>query len=105
MNHASEICQVFDSIVYKKHLPTSLQFIDNRIPNEGFTKANNLTFYGCLFGGGVLIIDKSRAAIKLNCSVLGIGVAVSVSTSTLALSALSFSFTLTPNFCSSSTIS
>ena len=39
--------------------------------------------------------DKSRAAIKLNCKVLGIGVAVSVSTSILALSERIFSFTAT----------
>ena len=60
---------------------------------------------GYLFGGGVLITDKSLAAIRLNCKVLGIGVAVNVKTSISSLIDRSFSFTLTPNFCSSSTIS
>ena len=40
---------------------------------------------GCLFGGGVVINDKSLAAIKLNCRVLGIGVADKVRTSTFFL--------------------
>ena len=40
---------------------------------------------GNLFGGGVLIIDKFLAFIRLNWSVLGIGVAVSVKVSTLTL--------------------
>jgi hypothetical protein len=43
------------------------------------------------------MIDKSRAAIKENCKVLGIGVAVNVNVSTLA--AIVLIFTLTPNFC------
>ena len=60
---------------------------------------------GNLLGGGVLIIDKSLAFIKLNCKVLGIGVAVRVNVSTLFFSVLSLSFTETPNFCSSSIIS
>jgi hypothetical protein len=48
------------------------------------------------------MIDKSRAAIKENCKVLGIGVAVNVSVSTLA--AIVFVFDINSNFCSSSTI-
>ena len=59
---------------------------------------------GCLLGGGVLIILKSRAPIKLNWSVLGIGVAVSVNESTVVRSCFNFSFAVTPNFCSSSII-
>ncbi len=59
---------------------------------------------GYRFGGGVEIIDKSLAFIKLNCNVLGMGVAVNVSTSTLFFISLNFSLTETPNFCSSSTI-
>ena len=51
------------------------------------------------------MIDKSLADIRENCSVLGIGVAVNVNVSTLDLIVFSLSFTLTPNFCSSSTIS
>jgi hypothetical protein len=38
-----------------------------------------------VFGGGVLITDKSLAAINENCKVLGIGVAVKVKVSTLVL--------------------
>jgi len=60
---------------------------------------------GILFGGGVLIIERSRAPISENCRVRGMGVAVSVSVSTFALRVLSFSFTETPNRCSSSIIS
>ena len=59
---------------------------------------------GCLFGGGVFMILKSRAPIKENCSVLGIGVAVSVNVSTVVFKVFSLSFTATPNFCSSSII-
>ena len=59
---------------------------------------------GCLFGGGVFITDKSLAAIKLNCKVLGIGVAVNVKVSTFSFKVFSLSFTATPNFCSSSII-
>ena len=57
---------------------------------------------GCLFAGGVLIILKSLAPIKLKCSVLGIGVAVKVKQSTLVLKVFNFSLCPTPNFCSSS---
>ena len=57
---------------------------------------------GWRFGGGVEITDKSRAAIKLNWSVLGIGVAVKVSVSTFSFIVFNLSFTATPNFCSSS---
>ena len=57
-----------------------------------------------LFGGGVLITDKSRAAIKENCKVRGIGVAVRVKVSILFFKVLSLSFTETPNLCSSSMI-
>ena len=60
---------------------------------------------GYRLGGAVVITDKSRAAIRLNCKVRGMGVAVKVRTSTLSLRVLSLSFTATPNFCSSSTIS
>ena len=59
---------------------------------------------GNLFWGGVLIIERSLADIKLYCSVLGMGVAVRVRTSIFSFSDLIFSLTLTPNFCSSSTI-
>ena len=59
---------------------------------------------GCLFGGGVVINDKSLAAIKLNCRVLGIGVADKVRTSTFFLIDFNLSLTATPNFCSSSII-
>ena len=48
--------------------------------------------------------ERSRAPIKLNCSVLGIGVAVRVRVSIVDLNVLSLSFTPTPNFCSSSII-
>ncbi len=60
---------------------------------------------GYLLGGGVVITDKSLAAINENCNVLGIGVAVKVSVSIFAAIVFSLSFTFTPNFCSSSTIS
>jgi hypothetical protein len=53
---------------------------------------------GYRLGGGVVITDKSRAAISENCSVLGIGVAVKVNVSTFAAIVFSLSFTLTPNF-------
>ena len=59
---------------------------------------------GWRFGGGVLIMLRSLAPIKLNCKVLGIGVAVSVSESTVALICFNFSLAATPNFCSSSII-
>ena len=59
---------------------------------------------GYLFGGGVVIKDKSLAAIKLNWSVLGIGVAERVNTSTFFRIDFSLSLTATPNFCSSSII-
>ncbi len=59
---------------------------------------------GCLFGGGVDMMDKSLAPISEKCNVRGIGVAVSVSVSTLARICFSFSLVLTPNFCSSSII-
>ena len=55
-------------------------------------------------GGGVLIILKSLAPIKLNCKVRGIGVAVSVNESTVIRNCFNFSFAATPNFCSSSII-
>ena len=58
---------------------------------------------GCRLAGGVFMTDKSLAAIKENCMVLGMGVAVRVSVSTLTLRVLSLSLMLTPNFCSSST--
>ena len=48
------------------------------------------------------MIDRSLAAIKENCNVLGIGVAVSVNVSTFTFMPRSFSFAATPNFCSSS---
>ena len=67
-------------------------------------KPTTLVSIGYLLGGGVVITDKSRAAINENCKVLGIGVAVNVSVSTLAAIVLSLSLTFTPNFCSSSTI-
>ena len=51
------------------------------------------------------MVLKSRAPIKLNCSVRGMGVAVRVRVSTLARMVLSLSLTATPNFCSSSMIS
>ena len=59
---------------------------------------------GYLLGGGVVIMERSLAEIKLNCNVLGIGVAVKVKTSTFTFKFLSFSLTDTPNFYSSSTI-
>ena len=59
---------------------------------------------GCRFGGGVLMILRSLAPIKLNCKVRGMGVAVSVNESTVVLSCFNFSFAATPNFCSSSMI-
>ena len=59
---------------------------------------------GCLFGGAVFMTDKSLAAIKLNCNVLGIGVAVKVNVSTFSFSVFNLSLTATPNFCSSSII-
>ena len=60
---------------------------------------------GCLFGGGVLMSDKSLAPSNENWSVLGIGVAVRVRVSTFTFRFLNFSFAATPNFCSSSRIS
>ena len=51
------------------------------------------------------MIDKSLAPKSENCNVLGIGVAVNVKESTFVLNAFSLSLILTPNFCSSSTIS
>ena len=67
-------------------------------------KRITLVSIGYLFGGGVVITDKSRAAINENCNVLGMGVAVKVSVSIFAAIVFNLSFTLTPNFCSSSTI-
>ncbi|MNY43364.1 hypothetical protein D3C86_1783160 [compost metagenome] len=61
-------------------------------------------FTACLFGGGVFMMDKSRAPINEKCKVRGIGVAVSVSVSTFTRKARSFSLDVTPNFCSSSMI-
>ena len=58
----------------------------------------------CLFGGGVLIIDKSLAPNNENCNVLGIGVALNVSVSIFSLKSFSLSLIFTPNFCSSSII-
>ncbi|MCK7538910.1 MAG: hypothetical protein MZV63_52225 [Marinilabiliales bacterium] len=40
---------------------------------------------GILFGGGVVMTDRSRAPMRENCSVRGIGVAVRVRVSTPAL--------------------
>ena len=57
-----------------------------------------------LFGGGVLITDKSLAPSNENCKVRGIGVADKVRISTFSLKFFSLSFMFTPNFCSSSTI-
>ena len=65
-------------------------------------KACTSVWIGCLFGGGVLIMERSLAAINENCSVLGIGVAVSVRVSTSVFRLLNFSLEATPNFCSSS---
>ena len=61
-------------------------------------------FIAILFGGGVLITDKSRAPNKENCNVLGIGVADKVRISTLDFIFFSLSLMFTPNFCSSSII-
>ena len=59
----------------------------------------------CRFGGGVFIIERSRAPNKENCNVLGIGVAVNVKVSIFALKDFNLSLIFTPNFCSSSIIS
>ncbi len=59
---------------------------------------------GWRLGGGVLIMLKSLAPIRLNCNVLGIGVAVRVRESTVVRNSFNFSFAATPNFCSSSII-
>ncbi len=56
-------------------------------------------------GGGVLMMLRSRAPMRLNCNVRGIGVAVNVNVSTEARNVFSLSFTFTPNFWSSSMIS
>ena len=45
---------------------------------------------GCLFGGGVAIIERSRAPSKDKFNVLGIGVAVKVSVSTLTFNGAVF---------------
>ena len=47
-------------------------------------------------GGGVVMTDKSLAAIRENCNVLGMGVAVSVSESTVVRNCFNFSFAATP---------
>ena len=53
-------------------------------------------------GGGVDIMEMSRAPNSENCSVRGMGVAVSVRVSTSLRSMRIFSLAPTPNFCSSS---
>ena len=58
----------------------------------------------CLFGGGVLMIDKSLAPSNENWSVLGIGVALRVRVSIFSFKSLILSLIFTPNFCSSSII-
>ena len=57
---------------------------------------------GIRFGGGVLMMLRSRAPRSENWRVLGIGVAVNVRVSTDAFRWRSLSFAATPNFCSSS---
>ena len=57
-----------------------------------------------LFGGGVLMTDKSLAPKSENWRVLGIGVAERVRMSTFDLRVFSLSLIFTPNFCSSSII-
>ena len=84
------------SLLISKFIASLIVFSSNEI---------TLLSIGYLFWGGEFIIDKSLADIKLYCSVLGIGVAVKVKTSIFCFSDRIFSFTLTPNFCSSSTIS
>ncbi len=74
-------------------------------PTISSLKALTEVKIGYRFGGGVAIVDRSRAPISENCRVLGIGVALIVRVSTFTLSCFSFSLTATPNFCSSSTIS
>ena len=64
----------------------------------------NFVSTGWRFGGGVAMMDKSRAPISEKCKVLGMGVAVKVSTSTSTRISFNRSLTLTPNFCSSSII-
>jgi hypothetical protein len=59
---------------------------------------------GYRLGGGVVITDKSRAAISENCSVLGIGVAVKVNVSTFAAIVFSLSLLYLPQIFVSSTI-
>ena len=79
---------IIDAFEAWKANPTTGGYIS---PN---TRIGNIVYWpvvsmGYRFGGGVVITDKSRAAIKENCRVRGIGVAVSVSVSTFSEMVLS----------------
>ena len=81
-------------------------YYTSSVPIKRFSENEEITATAktARFGGGVLMMLRSRAPISENCRVLGIGVAVSVRVSTELRSVLSLSLTATPNFCSSSII-
>jgi selenocysteine lyase/cysteine desulfurase len=74
---------MFSILLLIKILVHCVEFHRNRIPNQLFAKTNYIRINRIPVGGGVVMIDKSRAAIKENCKVLVLGV-VNVSVSTLA---------------------
>ena len=102
---SSSSCIFFILLLIKNTCP--LRLISNSIASRIINGSNVCTSVciGYLFGGGVVIADKSLAPINENCNVRGIGVAVIVKVSTLDFICFNFSFTATPNFCSSSIIS
>jgi hypothetical protein len=74
LNHS---CDFFCfSILLIKILVHCVEFHRNRISNQLFAKTDYIGINGIPVGRQVVMIDKSRAAIKENCKVLGIGVAV-----------------------------
>jgi hypothetical protein len=83
LNHSGNF-HILNAVI-DENLTVTFNFIcRNRISNQSSLKPTTFVSMGYRLGGGVVITDKSLAAISRNCKVLGIGVAVKVSVSTLA---------------------
>lgn len=77
--------QFLNLVVDEKQLAAAVEFIVYDAPDLILVERMISVWVGILFGGGVLMMDKSLAPSKENCKVRGIGVAVRVSVSTEAL--------------------
>jgi hypothetical protein len=98
LNHSRYFLNVFDAVIDEKTCP--FRCISYEIASRITSSLKPTTFVsiGYRLGGGVVITDKSRAAISENCNVLGIGVAVKVNVSTFAAIVFSLSFNVYTKF-------